>query len=57
MFLHRWKQEPTISTIALTHEIEATFDCKCPEWKVFCAVNRAKQLLGIDHEDGYAMVN
>lgn len=57
MFLHRWKQEPTISTIAPTHEIEATFDCKCPEWKVLCAANRAKQLLGIDHEDGYAMVN
>lgn len=57
MFLYRWKQEPTINTIALTHEIEATFDCKCPEWKVFCAANRAKQLMGIDHEDGYAMVN
>ncbi|GAY64414.1 hypothetical protein CUMW_233390 [Citrus unshiu] len=33
------------------------YGIKCPEWKVFCAANRAKQILGLDYDDGYAMLH
>ncbi|ESR54612.1 hypothetical protein CICLE_v10023299mg, partial [Citrus x clementina] len=57
MFLHRWKEQPSISTTEVRNEIESMYGIKCPEWKVFCAANRAKQILGLDYDDGYAMLH
>ncbi|KAK9209277.1 hypothetical protein WN944_001641 [Citrus x changshan-huyou] len=57
MFLHRWKEQPSISTTEVRNEIESMYGIKCPKWKVFCAENRAKQILGLDYDKGYAILH
>ncbi|KAH9769251.1 SWIM-type domain-containing protein [Citrus sinensis] len=57
IYLHIWKLQPNLRTFDIRDEIEATYGVVCHEAKLLCATKRAKYILGMDHEDGYAILN
>ena len=57
IYLHRWKLQPNLRIVDIRDEIEATYGVVCHEAKLLCATKRAKHILGMDHEDGYAILN
>lgn len=57
IYLYRWKLQPNLRTVDIRDEIEATYGVVCHEAKLLCAAKRAKHILGMDHEDGYTILN
>lgn len=57
IYLYRWKLQPNLITVDIRDEIEATYGVVCHEAKLLCAAKRVKHIMGMDHEDGYAILN